>query len=67
MAKKKLQNSTTISKFTLKNAEILFVRYLFRKSAFHCLVTLTKIECKKHFTLINGCLNLNEWFDIVLP
>ena len=48
MAKKKLQNSTTISKFTLKNAEILFVRYLFRKSAFHCLVTLTKIECKKN-------------------
>ena len=32
MAKKKLQNFTILSKFTSKNAEILFVHYLFRKS-----------------------------------
>ena len=31
MAKKKLQNFTVLSKFTSKNAEILFVHYLFRK------------------------------------
>ena len=36
-------------------------------TAFHCLVILTKNECKKHFTLANGCLDLNEWFDLVLP
>ena len=40
--------------------------------AFHCLIILTKNECKKkknkkQFTLANGCLNLNEWFDLVLP
>ena len=32
MAKKKLQNLAILSKFTSKNAEILFVHYLFRKS-----------------------------------
>ena len=32
MAKKKLQNFTILLKFTLKNAEILFVHYLFGKS-----------------------------------
>ena len=32
MAKKKLQNFTTLSKFTSKNAEIPIVHYLFRKS-----------------------------------
>ena len=35
--------------------------------AFRCLIILTKNECKKQFTLANGCLNLNEWFDLVLP
>ena len=36
--------------------------------AFHCFIILTKNECKKkQFTLANGCLNLNEWFDLVLP
>ena len=35
--------------------------------AFHCLIILTKNECKKQFTLSNGCLNLNEWCDLVLP
>ena len=35
-------------------------------SAFHCLITLTNREGKKQFTLANGCLNLNEWFDLVL-
>ena len=29
--------------------------------AFHYLIILTKNECKKQFTLANGCLNLNEW------
>ena len=33
---------------------------------FHCLIILTKNECKKQFTLANGCLNLNEWFDLDL-
>ena len=32
MAKKKLQNFTILSNFTSKNAEILFVHYIFRKS-----------------------------------
>ena len=32
MAKKKLQNFTILSKFTSKNAEILFMHYLFGKS-----------------------------------
>ena len=32
MAQKNLQNFTILSKFTSKNAEILFVQYLFRKS-----------------------------------
>ena len=32
---KNLQNFTILSKFTLKNAEILVMHYLFRKS-FHC-------------------------------
>ena len=32
MAKKKLQNFTILSKFTSKNAESLFVHYLFGKS-----------------------------------
>ena len=32
MPKKKLQNFTILSKFTLKNAEILFMHYLFGKS-----------------------------------
>lgn len=31
MAKKNLQNFTILSKFTSKNAEILFVHYLFGK------------------------------------
>ena len=35
--------------------------------AFYCLIILTKNECKKQFTLANGCLNLNERFDLVLP
>ena len=35
--------------------------------AFHCLLILTKNEGRKQFTLANGCLNLNEWFDLVLP
>ena len=35
--------------------------------AFHCLIIPAKNECKKQFTLANGCLNLNEWFDLVLP
>ena len=33
--------------------------------AFHSLIILT--NAKKQFTLANGCLNLNEWFDLVLP
>ena len=36
----------------------------FRKSV-HCLIILTKNGCKKQFTLANGCLNLNECFDLV--
>ena len=32
---------------------------------FHCLIILTKNERKNQFTLANGCLNLNEWFDLV--
>ena len=32
MNKKVLQNFTTLFKFTSKNAEILFVHYIFRKS-----------------------------------
>ena len=34
--------------------------------AFHCLIILAKNECKKQFTPTNGCLNLNEWFDLDL-
>ena len=34
--------------------------------AFRCLIILTKNECKKQFTLANGCLNLNEWFDLLV-
>ena len=37
---------TTLSKFTSKNAEILFVHYLSER-AFHCLIIITKNECKK--------------------
>ena len=36
-------------------------------TAFHCLIIVTKNECKKKITLANGRLNLNEWFDLVLP
>ena len=32
-------------------------------SVFHCLIILTKNECKKQFTLADGYLNLNEWFE----
>ena len=35
--------------------------------AFHCSIILTKNECKKQFTLANGCINLIEWFDLLLP
>ena len=34
--------------------------------AFDCLIILAKNEYKKQFTLANGCLNLNEWFDLDL-
>ena len=40
---------------------------IFLGRAFHCLIILTKNERKKQFTLANGYLNLNEWFDLVLP
>ena len=63
---KNLQNFTIFSKFTSKNAEILFVHYLFRKSV-PLLIILTKNEGKNQFTLANGCLNLIEWFELVLP
>ena len=47
MAKKFYKISfATLSKFTSKNAEILFVHYLFGR-AFHCLIIITKNECKK--------------------
>ena len=35
-------------------------------TAFLCLINLAKNVCKKQFTLANGCLNLNEWFDLDL-
>ena len=51
-----------ISQYFLSLLRILFVHYLFRKS-----VPLFNNFSKKQFTLANGCLNLNEWFDLVLP
>ena len=66
MAKKNLQNFTILSKLLSKNAEILFVHYLFRKSV-PLINNSNKEWVQKQFTLANGCLNLNEWFDLVLP
>ena len=34
------------------------------KKMYKILIIPTKNECKKQFTLANGCLNLNEWFDL---
>ena len=59
---KNLHNFTILSKFTSKNAKILCTTSLGRE--FHCLIFLTKKECKKQFILANGCLNLNN--DLIL-
>ena len=57
MAKKNLQNFTRLSKSTSKNAEILFVHYLFTKSV-PLFNNSNKEWVQKKFTLANGCLNL---------
>ena len=63
---KNLQNFTKLSKFASKNTEIPFIHYLFGKSI--PLFTNSNKELReKQFTLANDCLNLNEWFDLVLP
>ena len=51
--------------FTSKCAEILFMYYLFRKSVSWLFNNSNKEWVQKQFNLANGCLNLNEWFDLV--
>ena len=61
---KNLQNFTILSMFTSKCAEILFVHYLFRKSVSWLFNNFNKEYVQKQFNQANGCLNLNEWFDL---
>ena len=64
------QNIYKISQYFLSLLRKMLKSFSFNISlgrAFQCLIILTKNECKKQFTLANGCLNLNEWFDLVLP
>ena len=58
MDKKILRNFTALSKFTSKNAEILFVRYILRKSL-PLLNNFNKEWVQK------TVYSLNEWFDFV--
>ena len=53
MAKKNLQKFTRLSRSTLKNAEILFVHYLFTKSV-PLFNNSNKEWVQKKFTLANG-------------